>query len=163
LPKLIQDAIISYQGYRQQPISIIACSALANVFLACQTLANVACDHMLVSTVSLYFLVAASSDERKSAADKVFGEGIRQWQTKTRAKIADKATEQQLLHRIWLHQKEGLLKQVRKLTLNGDSSFIEEQQLHQLAANEPEMLLSSKTNLNRYLNIDNIQLENVFT
>ena len=141
LPKLIRDAVVSYQAYGQQPLPIIACSALANVSLACQTLANVARDQMLVSPISLNFLVAASSGERKSAADKVFGAGIRDWQTKVRAELAEKAAEQRLLHRIWQHQKEGLLKQIRRLAINGEATMMEEQQLHTLAANEPEILL----------------------
>ncbi|MDQ5920693.1 MAG: hypothetical protein QG673_749 [Pseudomonadota bacterium] len=141
LPKLIRTAVISYQEYGQQPLPLIACSALANVSLACQSLANVARDHMLISPISLYFLVAASSGERKSAADKVFSRGVREWQIETRKLLTGKANEQKILHRIWEHQKEGLLKQIRKLTVNGEPTHLEELQLHQLSANEPEVLL----------------------
>jgi hypothetical protein len=41
LPPRTQNAVVSYQRYGQQPLPLIACSALANVSLACQTLANV--------------------------------------------------------------------------------------------------------------------------
>lgn len=61
LPSIIQDAVCHYQSYGQQPISLIACSALANVSLACQSLANVARDDLLTSPASLFFLVVASS------------------------------------------------------------------------------------------------------
>ena len=67
LPSIIKDAVLSYQQYGQQPIPLIACSALANLSLSCQSLANIARDHLLVSPISLYFLVVAQSGERKSA------------------------------------------------------------------------------------------------
>ena len=61
LPNIVRDAVITYQQYGQQPLSLIACSALANISLACQTLANVARDSLLISPVSLYFIVVANS------------------------------------------------------------------------------------------------------
>ena len=61
LPSIIREAACSYQKYGQQPLPLIACSALANVSLACQTLANVARDNLLVSPVSLYFLCVSGS------------------------------------------------------------------------------------------------------
>lgn len=67
LPRIIQGAITEYHHYGQQPLPLIACSALSNVSLACQTLANVARDRMLITPTSLYFLVVADSGERKSA------------------------------------------------------------------------------------------------
>lgn len=70
----------------QQPLPLVACGALANLSLACQTLGNVARDHYLISPVSLYFLVVASSGERKSAADNVFSKAIRQWEMSMRKK-----------------------------------------------------------------------------
>lgn len=72
LPPMLRNAVTSYQHYGQQPVALVACSALANLSLACQALANVARDRYLVSPVSLYFLVVAQSGERKSAADNVF-------------------------------------------------------------------------------------------
>lgn len=141
LPAVIKDAVTSYQAYGQQPLALCACSSLASVSLACQTLANVARDNMLISPISVYFLIAAASGERKSAADKVFSAGIREWQAVTRTNLVDKAAEQQLLHKIWQHQKEGLLKKIRRLTLSGESSVFEEQQLQELAASEPELIL----------------------
>jgi len=76
----VQQVVNAYQCYGQQPLPLVASGALANLSLACQTLANVARDNYLVSPVSLYFLVIASSGERKSAADNVFSKAIRQWE-----------------------------------------------------------------------------------
>ena len=49
LPSILQKTVSDYQQYGQQPISLIACGALANVSLACQSLANVARDHLVAS------------------------------------------------------------------------------------------------------------------
>ena len=65
LPSIIRNAVNSYQQYGQQPLPLIACSALANVSLACQNLANVARDSLLVSPVSLFFIVIANSGREK--------------------------------------------------------------------------------------------------
>ncbi|BCA97236.1 hypothetical protein TUM19329_35970 (plasmid) [Legionella antarctica] len=80
LPNILQQVVNAYQNYGQQPLPLVVSGALANLSLACQTLANVARDNYLVSPVSLYFLVIASSGERKSAADNVFSKAIRQWE-----------------------------------------------------------------------------------
>jgi len=38
LPSALRQAVSTYQTYGQQPIPLIACSALANLSLACQSL-----------------------------------------------------------------------------------------------------------------------------
>lgn len=77
LPGVINQAVAAYQQYGQQPLPLVACSALANISLACQSLANVARDRYLTSPVSLFFLSVAASGERKSAADNVFSKPTR--------------------------------------------------------------------------------------
>lgn len=61
LPAVVRQAVVAYQQYGQQPLSLVACSALASVSLACQAMANIARDSYLVSPVSLYFLTVAQS------------------------------------------------------------------------------------------------------
>lgn len=80
LPAIVQKAIKTYHQYGQQPLSLIANSALANISLACQAQANIARDHHLVSPISLYFLTCGSSGERKSAIDSIFSRACRQWE-----------------------------------------------------------------------------------
>ena len=113
LPSIIRDAVCSYQEYGQQPLPLIACSALANVSLTCQTMANVARDKYLISPVSLYFIVCSGSGERKSAADHAFGESVRQWQLDTREKLSPAVKACETLHRAWSVEKEALLSQIR--------------------------------------------------
>lgn len=72
---------------RLEPISLIASSALANVSLACQGLANVSRYSQLISPASMYFLLVASSGERKSAIDNAFSYAAITWEPKIKSKI----------------------------------------------------------------------------
>lgn len=141
LPTVVQNAVAAYQQYGQQPLPLIACSALANVSLACQTLANVARDKYLVSPVSLYFLVIASSGERKSAADYTFSKTIRQWQLDTRKKLEPEVKVAETLHQAWRVEKEGLLAQIRRNTLLNDATESLRHMLLNLVENEPQIPL----------------------
>lgn len=116
LPALIREPILCYQTYGQQPLAMIACSALANISLACQTLANVARDHLLVSPVSLFFILAAQSGERKTAADKAFGKAIRQWQEKIREEREPEVAQACAVHHLWKSDRDTLIRQMRQTT-----------------------------------------------
>jgi len=141
LPRIIRQAVTDYHHFGQQPLPLIACGALANVSLACQTLANVCRDRLLRSPVSLYFLVCASSGERKTAVDYVFGQGIREWEQQTRENLQPDRQLSYALHRAWVAEKEGLLAQIRKKSLLGKSTEELKYQFAELMENEPEIPL----------------------
>lgn len=140
LPSLIQEPIKAYQKYGQQPLALIACSALGNISLACQSLANVARDHLLVSPLSLYFLVMASSGVRKTAADKTFGQAIRQWQSLARKKLEPSVTEAWTIHHAWKAERDTLVRQIRQCT-QASSAAILQDQLRELLDSEPTIPL----------------------
>ncbi|WP_186343175.1 DUF3987 domain-containing protein [Allochromatium palmeri] len=83
-PQAAQNAIREYAAFGQQPLPLIGSSALAQMALAAQGLANVGINDHLVSPISLYLLLCAQSGERKSAADKFFGRAIKSWVRTTR-------------------------------------------------------------------------------
>lgn len=141
LPTLIQDAVVLYQQYGQQPLPLIACSALSSVSLACQGLANVARDSLLISPVSLYFMVVAASGERKSAADHALGGAIRQWEKETREKLMASLQLGKLLHQAWLAEKEGLLNQIRRAAFEGQDTEELKVIFTELLENEPRVPL----------------------
>jgi len=119
LPGIIKDAIQSYAEYGQQPIPLLANSALSNVSLSCQGLANVARDDVLTSPVSMYFITVASSGERKTAADKVFGKGIEDWQDKTTKTMMPEYTRIKNECTTWSIKRKGLLMMIRRLATQG--------------------------------------------
>lgn len=115
LPDDIKKPVLSYQGYGQQPTALIACTALANVSLACQALANVARDKLLISPVSLFFITAAQSGERKTMIDKSFSQGIREWQEKTRDRLMPSVITAMAAHSAWKAERDGILKQIKQV------------------------------------------------
>jgi len=77
LPDVISAAVTEYRAYGQQPLSLIASSALAAASLSSQGLADVARDPRLVGPISLNFCIVAGSGERKTSADRHFTSEIR--------------------------------------------------------------------------------------
>lgn len=141
LPAIIQNSITAYHQYGQQPLPLIACSALANVSLACQSLANIARDHYLITPVSLYFLTAGGSGERKSAADSVFSNACRRWESAIKKQRAPEILTAKTLHHAWSMEKHGLLTQIKRAMANGDDSEYLKDLLHQLMSQEPDIPL----------------------
>jgi hypothetical protein len=139
LPNTLQQVVNAYQCYGQQPLSLVACGALANLSLACQTLANVARDSYLVSPVSLYFLVIASSGERKSAADNVFSKAIRQWEAAVRKKREPERLSALTQHKAWQMERDGLLTQIKRTVYSGEDSDYYKDLLDDLVHQEPDI------------------------
>lgn len=108
LPSILSNTIIEYQKYGQQPMALIACSALANVSLACQAIANVARDYHLQSPISLYFLVAALSGERKSVSDTLFSKATREWEENILKELHPKIELAKILHKKWEEDQDSL-------------------------------------------------------
>jgi len=141
LPSTLRQAVSTYQAYGQQPIPLIACSALANLSLACQSLANVARDRYLTSPVALYFLVVASSGERKSAVDNVFSRMVREWESNIRQGRAKDVQTGITLHHAWQMERDGLLSQIKRCASAGENSDYLKDLLTELVEQEPEIPL----------------------
>lgn len=141
LPAILQKAVSAYKQYGQQPLSLIACGALANISLACQAQANVARDHYLISPVSLYFLVVAKSGERKSASDNIFSKAIRNWERKIRQKRSIEIKTALTLHEAWRMEKDGLLMQIKRSMMTGEDTDFYKDLLERLIRLEPEIPL----------------------
>ena len=139
LPNTLQQVVNAYQCYGQQPLSLVACGALANLSLACQSLANVARDSYLVSPVSLYFLVIASSGERKSAADNVFSKAIRQWEAAVRKKREPERLSALTQHKAWQMERDGLLTQIKRTVSTGEDSDYYKDLFDDLVHQEPDI------------------------
>lgn len=140
LPNILRKTVVDYQKYGQQPYALVACGALANVSLACQSLANVARDSYLTSPVSLYFIVLAASGERKSASDNIFSRAARSWEGKIRHERAPKIQAALTLHRAWKMQCDDLTQQLKNASFSSDYSHIMTD-LEILMMQEPEIPL----------------------
>jgi len=80
LPPILQAAVREVASYVQCPVAMAAASALAALSVAAQGLADVYRDSALRGPMSLYFLVLAESGERKTAIDRMFLDGLREWE-----------------------------------------------------------------------------------
>ena len=141
LPRVLQHAITGYQEYGQQPISLIASSALANVSVSCQALANVGRDKHLVSPVSMYFLLVASSGERKSAIDNAFSKAARLWESNNRRRTERAVKTAISQHKAWKMEHDGLLSQIKRASHTDEDIDYLKQRLEELDNEEPEIPL----------------------
>lgn len=116
LPATIRAAVESYQHFGQQPVEMVACSALSAASLACQGLADVDRDGNLTGPCSLSFMIVAGSGERKTAADKRMRREITAWQEDKRREQAPaiQAAERRLA--IWQTRKDGILQKIKRLS-----------------------------------------------
>jgi putative DNA primase/helicase len=80
LPGLIGAAVEEYQAFGQQPLGLVASSALSVVSLVTQGLADVQRGRNLQGPISLNFMVVAQSGERKTAADRAMGNPLSDWE-----------------------------------------------------------------------------------
>ena len=108
LPGAIGAAVREYQGYGQQPVALVASSALAVVSLAAQGLADVARDERLIGPLSLNFLVVAQSGERKTAADKALGATLGEWERERADAMRDEIKHNRAALDAWAAEQEGI-------------------------------------------------------
>lgn len=108
LPGGIGAAVREYQAYGQQPVALVASSALAVVSLATQGLADVARDERLRGPLSLNFLIVAQSGERKTAADKSLGAALSEWERERADALRDEIKRNRVTLDAWAAEQEGL-------------------------------------------------------
>ena len=144
LPEIIKNAIIAYAEYGQQPISLLANSALSHVSLSCQGLANVARDDLLVSPISMYFITVASSGERKTAADKVFSQGICAWEEATKATTMPTYHYQKNAYLTWSIKRKAILAMIKRLATQGYDTDVQEDAYNAIMMQQPDIPLLPK-------------------
>jgi hypothetical protein len=113
LPRIMADAIRQYQIYGQQPLSLVACSALASASLATQGLADVARDQILVGPIGLYLVAVAISGERKTSADRTFTQPIREWIRERREALQPAVDRARTELTMWEAERAGLLNKIK--------------------------------------------------
>jgi hypothetical protein len=115
LPPTMRAAVADYQRFGQQPVELVACSALAAVSLAAQGLADVSRDGNLTGPCSLSIITVAASGERKTAADKRMRRALSRWEDDKRSEMqpAIAAAERRLA--IWEAERDGMLAKLKRL------------------------------------------------
>lgn len=143
LPPIIKDAVCSYQEYGQQPIELVAVSALSNMSLVCQGHANVARDEHLVGPISLNFILTAESGERKTSADNAFSKAAHDWEMEKLLEMKDELAEKRAEIESYKAKKSGIQQRIvaeaKKGKADGDHAKELEQQLVVLEKHAPHM------------------------
>ncbi len=94
-------------------------------------------DRLLISPVSLYFLLIAESGERKSNLDHAFSQAIRQWEQKARKKLAPQVQLAKTLHQTWFAEKMGALSKIRRGSADDKNNRKLDAEYIEIMAREP--------------------------
>ena len=113
LSPTIRAAVSTYQQFGQQPIPLVASSALSVAALAIQGLVNVGRDRNLIGPISLNLAVIAESGERKTSADRRMRLGAQQWQQDFRAQHVAEVAEAESRVAAWQAEREGILAKIK--------------------------------------------------
>jgi DNA primase len=114
LGSTIEEAVIEFQGYGKQPLSMIASSALATASLACQGLADIGRDSQNIGPISLSLLTIAESGERKSSLDKAFSKALREWEREKADEMKADIKKSIADHSDWEAKRQGLLAAIKE-------------------------------------------------
>lgn len=137
LPPVVRDAVVEVQQFVQAPMAMVACSALATVSLAAQSLFDVERAPSLSGPLSLYFMVVADSGERKSTLDNYFAKPVAQYE-KEQAKAAEPAlSDFSADMAAWEAVKYGLSDRIKRDTKEGKSIDATKVQLREHEASKP--------------------------
>jgi putative DNA primase/helicase len=146
LPPAIGDAVLAYQRYGQQPMALVAGSALSALSLAGQGLADVGRDDNLVGPISLNMLTIAESGERKTSADRRMAKAAREWRKDKLEELrgdAEAASSKVAAHHA---QREGVLSKIKaaagKKGVEGDADLADlKAQLENLDRHAPREII----------------------
>ncbi|MCG7982532.1 MAG: DUF3987 domain-containing protein [Candidatus Thiodiazotropha lotti] len=137
-PEIVRDAALEVHGYVKAPIPMVACSALTQMSLVAQPLADVARDHILISPCSLFSVVTAHSGERKTAVDGSFSKGIRKWETDKREEQLPQYRRGKAMQSALNERKQARIKKIGILEAKGRHESELEQKEHEARLMELE-------------------------
>lgn len=113
LPETIRAAVGEVAGFVKAPIPLVVSSALAALSLACQAYIDVKRAEKLQGPVGLFLLTIADSGERKSTCDRVFAEGIRQYEKEQAEALQPVIKQHQAAIAAWEAERDGILMKIK--------------------------------------------------
>jgi hypothetical protein len=113
LSPTIRGAVTTYHKFGQQPVALIASSAMSVAALGTQGLVNIGRDKNLIGPISLNLAVIAESGERKTSADKRMKHGAWRWQQDYRDRHVAEVAEADSRIAAWQARREGILSKIK--------------------------------------------------
>ncbi|MGB1257722.1 MAG: YfjI family protein [Thiolinea sp.] len=108
LPELIRNGCDEVADYSQAPYAMIAMNAIATMSCCVQALAKVRRSHTLVCGLSLYLLILAEPNERKSWVDSMFSSPVRDYQKAQLKAMAEPLAEYEADLAAWQARIKGM-------------------------------------------------------
>lgn len=122
LPPLLRDAVQEVRSYIKCPTALAASCAMSALSLSCQGLADVRRASGLTGPTSLYMLALADSGERKSAAEAILMQPIKQHEREVAEAARPAMTSWKSDHDAWEAQRRGLLDAIKLKAKNGEDT-----------------------------------------
>lgn len=114
LPECLRHAVTEVCMHLKAPVPMVASAALASLSLACQGQNKVRIPSGTTGSVGLYFLTVAESGERKTSVEKLFTQGITDFESRHMASVERKTLEYEGQLQTWKLTKQILQKQLAK-------------------------------------------------
>ena len=137
LPPLIREAVEEVESFVKAPVSMVACSALSTVSLACQPHVDVRRREKLEGPVALYTLVIADSGERKSTCDGFFTKAISDYEEAQAEAAKPALTDHRVASEAWEAKRGGVKEKIRNLAKQQKSTADMESVLRDLEHDKP--------------------------
>ena len=138
-------AVAEYQDFGQQPVGLVASSALSVVSLVTQGLADVQRDSRLSGPMSLNFLVVAPSGERKTAADRAMGGPLAEWEQARAEEMKPDIAANRAAIQAWKAKVDGIEAAIRNaMSKNPDKAENLSAQLSRLMQDKPAELVAPR-------------------
>lgn len=134
---LLSAAVDEVENNIQAPRPLILSGALAAISLACQGLINVCKPNGQIVPASLMLLSIANSGERKTTAENIFLDPVREIQRLEYLKYQASHTEWGARMEAWKAKKSVILKRISKKSGNGIDSSGDEMLLIEHEKNKP--------------------------
>jgi hypothetical protein len=142
LPPIMRAAVSAYRSFGQQPIPLVASSALSVAALATQGLSNVGRDNYLIGPISLDVIIVAGSGERKTSVDRRMRQSAQRWQQEFRNRHVAEVAEADSRVAAWQAEREGILSKIKSVSGAKPKSGLSIAELKtvlaQLEANKPQ-------------------------
>jgi putative DNA primase/helicase len=138
LPPLVLNAVEEVVGFVQCPTAMAATSALSIASLAVQGLVDVERAPGLKGPTSIFVVGIASSGERKTTCDRLFGEPARKYEMTEAIKAEPLIAMFKADHDTWDARRRGQLSKIEKLAKEGKPTTEERDALRGLQISEPK-------------------------
>jgi len=137
LPVVLREAVLEIEDYVQAPTALIVSSLLGICSAIVQGLIKVRRDNALVSPTSLYILIIAEPNERKSFIERYFRSVIEKWEVTTQKMYTEKQYQYAAEQVSFEAKQKSLEKQINANTDNPDELKRLTKELAELMSEKP--------------------------